>query len=454
MQARKELSLRIFTLRTSLALLGLLLPIVALPADNASNQRDESVLFINTSPLGARILLNGKELPGRTPLLLRDVEAGTYSLATLKEGFPSQSIEFSLSPEGKKAIDIEMPKLFFQQTFPGEDTILINRRSEGSSSDIFLLEEGDYDVARKADRLEVGVRFPQQSLIDGLNLAIPVSLLLSGVVTAGEILFPTDINQPISPIVLTSHAITLTLIGVDAALHIKKSRYLSSRSFEVKKKQGPYSFEEYYQRAERYFAAGRMDDALDYYTQALSCNPESPLFPTALYKVAKIHQIRGENTMALSEYSLLVTEYPTVQLYDKAQKSLSDLRLIDNRFEESLNHLRAMVRMDTLYSNEELDLTGCEILEQWYGTDETRLDALDAVVEAYRGMIETYVNSEKAPLYRYKLALYLFAKGEVRESQGLLEALGDLSGDPDLQRKKMELLEKIRQPAEAEHGLP
>ena len=155
--------------------------------------------------------------------------------------------------------------------------------------------------------------------------------------------------------------------------------------------------------------------------------------------------------MALSEYRLLVTEYPTVQFYDKAQKSLSDLRLIDNRFEESLNHLRAMVRMDTLYSNEELDLTGCEILERWYKTDETQIDA---VVEAYRDMIMTYVNSEKAPLYRYRLALYLFAKGEVRESQALLEALGDLSGDPDLQRKKTELLEKIRKPAEAKPGLP
>ncbi len=443
----RSTAIRAVAVKAVLPVLCLFMPLFTLPAADppAAGKTDQAILFINTAPLGARISLDGKELSGRTPLLVRDVEAGTHSLATIKEGFSIQSIEFTLSPEEKKVIDIELPRLFFHQSFPGESTILLNRKDEASLNEIFRLEEGEYDVKRKDDRLDVGIRYPQQSLIDGLNLAIPVSLFLSGVVTAGEILFPSDVNRPISPIVVTSHAITLALIGVDAALHIRKNRYLRSRSFEMKKKRGPYSFAEHCELAERYLAEERMDEALDCFSKALNSGSESSLLPLTLYRVAKIHQIQGEFSMALSEYNLLVTEYPTAQLYDKAQKSLSDLHLIENRFEESLMHLESMVRMDPLYFDEELDLTRCEILERWYTADEARLEQ---VVNAYRDMVERYDGNENSPLYRYKLALYLFAGGDIDKSRNMLGQVGDLSENPILQKRTADLLEKIRQAAD------
>ena len=148
--------------------------------------------------------------------------------------------------------------------------------------------------------------------------------------------------------------------------------------------------------------------------------------------------------MALSEYNLLVNEYPTAQVYDKAQKSLSDLHLIENRFGESLKHLESMVRMDSLFTDEGLDLTRCEILERWYKTDE---DRIEHVITAYREMVERYDGSKNSALYRYKLALHLFAGGDIEESRNVLSRVGDLSGNLILQRKAAELLEIIRRAA-------
>jgi tetratricopeptide (TPR) repeat protein len=427
-------------LKRTLLVLYCLVPLLTLLASDSQPQG--SILFINTSPIRARVILDGKELAERTPLLVRSVEQGAHKVQIIKEGYSDYSASFSLSQGEKKTIELELKRSFFHQSFPGETTILLNREEEPSKDEIFLFQQGQYDIRRTDDRLAVASRYPEQAMIDGLNLAVPISLFLSGVLTAGEILFPSNVNRPFSPIVITSHAISLTLISLDVAFHIRKNRFMRSNPYEVRTKRGLQPAQEYYRLGERYLAEEKMDAALDAYSRALAVDSDSSLLAPALYKIAKIHHIKGETAMALSEYTALVNDYPTSQLYDKARKSLADLCLTQDRFEDSLRHLDSMVYIDPLYSEQEIDLLRCEIFERWYTRDETRLEQL---IEAYREMVGKYVEEKNSDLYLYKLAYYLFESGDREESNEVLSLIGNLEIEPGLEQKIRELKERIQQ---------
>jgi len=116
--------------------------------------------------------------------------------------------------------------------------------------------------------------------------------------------------------------------------------------------------------------------------------------------MAGIHYLQGENESAVVLYRRIVQEYPVAEIYDKCQKTLADLLLQSNSYEESIRHLDGMVYFDPLYTPEEIAAYRCLILEGWAEVDPA---ARDKVNRFYEEFLEKYPDSEMIEIFRRKL---------------------------------------------------
>jgi outer membrane protein assembly factor BamD (BamD/ComL family) len=234
-----------------------------------------------------------------------------------------------------------------------------------------------------------------------MNIVLPLALAFCGVLTAYDVLNPPDGAVPLSAATLSSYGLTAGLAGFDLMLHLKRSSFRKAYTYSVKPlEESPHVARELYERAEALLAQDRGEEALQLYGQLVREHQDSVYLPQALFKTAEIHLRSGDDTLAILEFQLLASRYPLPDLYDKVQKSLADLYDRQGAYAESLAHLDAMVFADALYSREGMDLYRCEILGQWAVADPSRQAAL---LEAWRGLVERYPESPRAPDYRQRL---------------------------------------------------
>ena len=142
-------------------------------------------------------------------------------------------------------------------------------------------------------------------------------------------------------------------------------------------------------------AEGRLLDALTTYAAVVDANPDSPLVPGVLYKIAKIHSMTENMAQAVSTLKLLVSQYPVVELYDRAQKNLADLHYELGFFRESVDHLDRISFSDELFTRDSISRYRNEILGVWF----VQLDlweSIDRVVELRRERDEMRTQLDRA----------------------------------------------------------
>jgi hypothetical protein len=323
-------------------------------------------LFLNSVPIGARVRTQGALSGGKTPLLLRGLDPGNHRFVVRKEGYLAREVEIGLSPGQTSVLVIDLVEEGISSAFPEDDSVVVLNREQEAGERIFYFERGSFAISREQGRVYVDPLFPQQRLIDGLHIAIPIMLLFSGLLTADAVLSPSDSEWPLPPAVLAAHGLTLSMVGVDIALNLKKRKQLQAYSFSTRRQEQTLaSARSLYAESEQDLESGSLQEAMNGYTRLVSSFPDSPLVSQALYRMAGIHYLRGENDSAIALYRLIVQEYPVAELYDKCQKTLADLLVQARRYEESIEHLDEMVYLDPLYSPGEIEAYRAAILEQW-----------------------------------------------------------------------------------------
>jgi len=407
------------------------------------------VLFLASTPIGADVLHNGQALDTLTPLLLRDLPPGRHTFEVRKEGYSYRMVDVTLEAGEVRSVTVNLGGEYLLPSFPEEGRVVIRGTEEPAGDRLFQLPQGTYRMRRARDgTLEIEPRYPSQGWLTGLNVAVPLSLAFSGVLTAHDLVYPKrnalqiTPDFSLSPATLSAYAVSLTLIGLDITLHVLKARFLRSFTYSaVPARETFYKAREYFERAESLLSLGQLEEAQRFYTVVLEQYRDSPLYPEALFKIARIHALSGDETLAAMELELLVGRYPTVDLYDKARKTLADLALARGEFAGSLEELETMVFADAMFVPEEIDQYRAEILAAWSAADPA---VLRRVAEAYRRLIDRYPESEELPLYRFQLALYLYEDGRAEEAAAQLEMIDPRLLEPFLADRVRDLAEAIR----------
>jgi len=403
----------------------------------------QAVLFLTTSPINADVLLDGEPLEEQTPLLLRQLDPGIHELEIRKPGYRIALREIELAGGEIRSLEIELAGLTFHPVLPEEETVIIDGEEEAAGDTLFRLPEGSYSFDREGGSLHIEPVFPQDGWIRGLNLAIPLSLAFTTVLTLHDLFYPKRAalqlteDFSLSPATLSAYGLTLSLISFDIALYSRRKKAREAFTYDTTpKEQALYSAKEYYDRAENLLALGQLEEALRFYSRVLEGYRDSPLYPYALFKTARIHFLTGQDSLATIEFNLIAEHYPLPDLFDKAKRGLADILLRQQAHQDSIEQLRQMVFADPLYREEEIELLEAEILESWFADEP---EVIDRVISAYSALASGYPESDSVDLYRYRAAYYLHLADRNSEAEKMLAPIDPAALDVDLMRRLRDL---------------
>jgi outer membrane protein assembly factor BamD (BamD/ComL family) len=380
-----------------LVVTGIILAVVS----RSWGQDPGATIFLTSNPIGAEVRVDGSPLPGSTPLLLRDLDPGNHRFQLEKNDYLDQTIEIGFAAGEMRILSVDLVEQGISSVFPSDKNVFVMGREESAQERVFYFEQGSFTITREQGELYVDPLFPQQRLIDGLHIAIPMLLVFTSLLTVDAVFSPSDSTWPLPPAVLAAQGITLSMIGVDIALNLRKRKQIESYSYATRMlEHSRQRAQSLYSEAERLLEGGSLAEAAERYSRMVASCPDSPLVPRALYRLAGIHFVQGENDEAARNYRRIVEDYPVAELYDKSRKTLADLLLQQSRYEECLEQLEGIVYFDPLYSPEEIDGYRCAIAEQWAFFDPAGLPELR---RCYEQFIRRYPDSKSAEEYRQKL---------------------------------------------------
>lgn len=369
----------------------------------------QTALYVCGDPLGARVLVDGSPLERPTPVLVRSLQPGSHRVQLQLSGYRDEVVDVLLDAGAAAIVSPTLRRVGFAAGFPGEASLLIGGEEHPAAGRAWSFAPGSYSFSRRADgRLAVKPSFRHQRLADALAIAIPVFLGFATYLTADAVINPPDSGWAVPPAVITTHAVTTAMIGVEVWLQVKKQRFLESFAMETRTENDPAFEQQTYDEGTRLLQLGSVAEARAAFGRI---EPGGRLYPHALYKITSIHVTSGAHQQALEGFDRIAAEYPLPDLYDRSLKGAADVLLLLGRFSESLDRLAAMTFADRMYSREEIDAYACEILARWAAQSR---DVLPRAIEAHRRLTNAYPDSPRIAAYRAALARLLAAPAAPR----------------------------------------
>jgi len=425
--------------RITAGIFVLLTVLVTASFPQQSEDPGTGVLFITSDPINCTVEVNGAELSVRTPVLLTDLEEGSYAVILTKEGFRPAEVRVDVTAAEPRAASADLTADTVRPFFQSQDKIVVNNRTTLPGAYGLDLPEGEYTIRREEGVIYIDPVYPGQKLLTAMHIGLPIMAVISGLLTVENILNPHPAWHSLSPAAVTSYVLTGGMLALDLTLLGRKRKF--EREFPVREVPGGRITDDpaaLYALGEQSIAGEQFQEAVDYYRLILTGFPDSPYYPQALYKLARIHYVLGNTRLSLQELRIVKNRYPLPDLYDKACKNLADIYYSQNRYEKALEYLDQIVFYDPLHTRESVDFYRAQIRERQYTYGD--LD-IDRVIGAYRGLFKRYGGSENRPQYAYTLAYYLYLDEEYTEAR---EILDDIEGaDEDLSRSIRELTREV-----------
>lgn len=359
-ETRKNRTQSAWTLLCLLAALSIFLPAAAVAAPRAI-AKPPTPVFITSNPIGAVVIVDGKTLPERTPLLLRTLAAGKHRVQIARNGY--LPFHGTLDVTGTKPVVLRAvlnETSFVPALGPHEKVVLDGKRVD-LATERYRLPAGQYRIGRTDGTVTIDPIFPSQQVMNvvdimtgGLAVASLIVLgdtILNGLTSSGSNNSGggNNLGGPIAVWSLTGMS-ALT----DALLHIQKLKFLKD-SAPIPIKRPPVDAEETFNKAQDLLASGSLNGAAELYVEILRHDPESVYYPRALYQLAKIHAIEGDNLLATAELNIILGKYPLPDLYDKTCKSLADISYREQDYRRAVSYLDRMVFYDPLFPRGQIE---------------------------------------------------------------------------------------------------
>jgi tetratricopeptide (TPR) repeat protein len=398
-------------------------------------------VFVTTEPIEAFCFFENELLDEKTPLILDSLPPGEYLLTLRKDGYRPSRVSVTVNSGEVDVVDIPLEPEVFMPSFPENEKVVFNETEIFKEGSLFKLPDGTYSIRQENDTIRFDPVYPNQGILNALHLSIPVMSAVSALLTINDFTVDAGSLTFFSPVTISSYIITASLIGFDLALSAEKKKFLNTFPITpVELEQTAYIARDDYEKAETLLTQDELTEALRLYMKVIENHKDSLYYPRSLYKVARIHNILGNNTLAKSELKLLKNKYPLPELYDKTCKNLADIYFSEKEFEKSIEQLDDMVFIDPFYDRETILLYRGEILEQWYLENPVKGDDL---IAAYRRLLDDYPSSSNKNLYKARLAFYLMLEGRGDEARRQFENIED--PDEDVKAEIEYLLEILEE---------
>lgn len=338
--------------------------IIALLAAIAGLGAAESVLLVNSVPLGAEVLVNGTPV-GTTPVVLRGLAPGEVDLELLKPGHRPVARMVTIEADSASVVEVELEADAFVATLSARRT-RVDGQELGRQESRLVLPAGTWSFESDGTSLVLNPVYPHEGAIAAARIATIVGLATSILATVEDVLlgraeslFPYQLPTPST---IAAWTATAAAGGFWWALAADRRSWLEARTIRTfDRGLTAAESERLYEDAELALGAGNLAIALAGYTAIVAEGGDSEYVPQSLYKAAQIYGATGETRLAARLYRILIADYPAPDVYDRCLKALADIAAGAGDTQAALDLLDLMVFVDPLHSREEIEAQTLEL---------------------------------------------------------------------------------------------
>lgn len=358
-------------------ILCFLLLFTALTA-TADDTNATSVLFINSNPINAEILIDGEPLLQKTPALLTGAAEGRHSITLRKTGYEAVNIELELKA-GKTVIsETELFNGNFIVSFHDKDSISLITNETKSIPGSFRIPSGDYSIIEESGDILISPIYPKDKLLTFTTTLFTASLLANLITTFIELDETGELFIPHSDKLVITETLTAITGLTELALLIDRHKFRQEfKSYKADLSQTNTEAENIFDNAQQAMTKGKLENALSGFSSIVSSYRDYIDFPEALYKIARLHIILGDTNLAISELNIIINNFPTPGIYDKACQTLALMYFNAGETENSRQTVEKMVFFDPLFSDtaaviEEIGVD--QVIENWARNPEGQVE--------------------------------------------------------------------------------
>lgn len=340
--------------RARLALLLILVPL-AISAEEASAPGRPSA-FIDSDPMGARIVLDHQLLAVSTPVLLRDLTPGEHTVSLSKNGFADVDKTFTVG-DSVAVVEAQLPPNSVLLSFPSNAKLTAPGGSFETAAKQFRFASGGYTLRDENGTAVFEPIFPDQGLLDlaGWSLGIVTA---SAAVSWSSDLWHIRQGWTDHPSVLSAALLMTALFELPWFLSINgsKDRFDKTKIAEVTPLPIPLvPASALFQQGDTAQKVGDLDGAAEAFGRFVRDYPSSQLVPGAWFRLARIHSVTGKRELALGEYRLVAETYPQAAYYDRARQAMADLYEAAGNPKEAAAQLDLMALSGGLFSKDDIE---------------------------------------------------------------------------------------------------
>lgn len=366
---------------------------ISLPAGSLAG----GILFLDSDPRGASVMINGVLQEKQTPILLRALPSGKTTITLDKLGYATKEIDIEVVDEKTEVISTSLEYAYSPVSF-NNSMIRLHDGTELDDATV-LLDNLNYSIDNRGTQIWIRPKFPYQPLIDGLNIAIPILTMLSIGLNANEVTFNKSIGNSVSPLAITAFSATTAMFIASVWLNISKHNYQKKNEIPLERYDSSHS-NELFDMAELLYSEGELERAREVYDQLINQHPYSRLIPQAIYRAGRIGAIIGDDDNANSLFMRILDEFPLHTIYNGALQGLADNAVEADNYEAGMNYLNLLVPIGEGYTAEQIALMKCMLTDTWGVHNPDK--AADAVAQ-WRALVENYPTSSNIENYRISL---------------------------------------------------
>lgn len=338
-------------------------------------EKTPGILFLETEPFGAYVRLQQGLEPDRfltekTPALVKGLNPGEWVVDVWKEGHAAVQQTLRLAPGEIKVLKVTLLRNSVPVLFPAEEQIKMGSRTSGSPGTQFLLDYGDYKISREEGLTKISPIFPEENLWLVSALGLGLATVWAGGATYQDLENPWNQKFPLSPLTFGAYAALVADAGWFVSLTLRKLAHESAfKSTSAPARYAPMAVDLLYQKGEKALVEGEFEKAAEAFLQVIEYYPDSSLSAEALFRLGRVHTLFGRFAQAETEYSLIVDEYPLSSIWDRAQKALSDLAVMEEKWDKALGHLDNILFVDPLIQPEDVQSSRSDIMARKGGVE-------------------------------------------------------------------------------------
>jgi hypothetical protein len=332
--------------------------LLLLPLLTAFAQADgRPSVFVDSEPLGSRILLDGQLLAERTPVLLRGLKPGNHTISLWHEGFHKKDQTLVLTEDKVPVVEVALAPDSAVLAFPANSQVTDPEGSHPTDGKQFRYPAGTYQVLG-ADAVTFTPVFPDEGLLTAAGWGLVVLSGAAALATVSDIYHVStrwvDHPSEITAALWVSALFELPWYG---ALAGRKARFLRDSAPQItalpeRLDQAKTLFDD----GESALQSGELAQAETLLSRLVKEFPESQLVPGAWFRLARIHSVTGRKNLALGEYRLVAETYPQAAYHDRARKALADLYEASGEPVKAIENLDKMVLTDDFFDKADIEV--------------------------------------------------------------------------------------------------